>query len=267
MASRDAGGELTGVRNDRRPNRQTPEPNRQTSKPTDVRAEQVSRRELPLAGGACSHSKIFTFGQRLIDMGRGTDGCKVDRMADKYGLHGIDEELRRRHADEESLRALQRFLNARILERELQDAGADPLGAPADIYDQLVDDDTDAGKLASLEAKLRQRGVDLEAVRNDFVSHVTVGTHLNDCLNRSTEREPDVTPRSATETIAWSRTRMERIVAETLGRLENTDQLDIADPTVAGSITITCEECGSTHTPRELVDRGSCDCESPPERA
>lgn len=186
--------------------------------------------------------------------------CKVGRAIASYDLFEFDAELRRQRERGLSLRDLAAFTNTRMLERALADAGADVVGDPDSLYRALTDA-ADTGTRVEVESTLDREGVDVEALRDAFVSHTTVKTHLNDCLDVATDRELSVDPEAERGTIEWARTRSERVIEESLSRLRRAGELDTGPLAVAGTVRVTCEDCGRSYRLHDLLDAGGCDCE------
>jgi len=66
--------------------------------------------------------------------------CKLDRIADEYGLTSIDDELRGAKADGASLRDLETLVNHRLLKQAFLDAGSPLLPGEVDtLYELLTD--------------------------------------------------------------------------------------------------------------------------------
>lgn len=192
--------------------------------------------------------------------------CKVGRVADRYDLDELDEQLRHNHEEGVSLRKLTRRLNKRILGAAIEDAGdISTLLASDRGIDTLYDALREKGETQSTEAirvrtRLEQSGLDVDSVTADWVSHATIKTHLNECLDIDTSRDPSITTEDAINTIEWSRSRSESVVSETIERLRNADQLDVEDPTTTVTIRISCDSCGRSYTVRSLLEDGGCAC-------
>lgn len=193
--------------------------------------------------------------------------CKVGRVADRYDLANIDGDLPSRYADDASLRDLEALVNKRILRTAIEraDGGTSTLagsdrGVDA-LYEVLrTDKNASPAERARVRTRLEQAGIDVDAVTDDWVSHATVRTHLNDCLAMDTSREASLTPEEAISTVEWTRSRSERIVSETVQRLRTADVAEVTEPTVSVSVRITCEVCGRSYTIQDLLDEGGCAC-------
>lgn len=185
--------------------------------------------------------------------------CKVGRNVATYGLVRFDRTLQRRHEGGASLRELARYHDVRLLEAALADTETTVVGDAGAVYDKLTDG-TDAGRRAEAEARLSNAGVDVEALRADFVSHQTVRAHLRTCLSRDTDRSSEMDVDRARSTTEWARARSEAVVARTLERLRDAGGIATGDLDVTGTIRVTCTDCGRTYRTDELIDRGGCDC-------
>lgn len=200
-------------------------------------------------------------------MGEPTCSCKVGRAADRYDLTDLDTDLQERHDAGTSLRALATTVNKRILRTAVERSGGDvstivssDRGVDA-LFDVLDgSEETTETERVRVKTRLEQAGIDIEAVTDDWVSHATIKNHLNECLSVDTSRETSITESDAVNTVEWTRTRSENVVAETIQRLQNADLLEVGEPTTSVNIRITCENCGRSYTVRELLDAGGCAC-------
>ncbi|MFC5368982.1 rod-determining factor RdfA [Salinirubrum litoreum] len=108
---------------------------------------------------------------------------KVVRVIEAYGLTGLGEDLETRWLDtgEEGLstRQLADYFNKHVLERAVGDSDLSLLDTEVDrLYEQLTSDDVSAGLRTRTERRLAQNGVDVDRVRDDFVSHQSIHTYL-----------------------------------------------------------------------------------------
>ncbi|WP_158853390.1 rod-determining factor RdfA [Halorhabdus sp. CUG00001] len=193
--------------------------------------------------------------------------CKVGRVAERYDLSDLDTDLQSRHDAGTSLRALATVLNKRILRTALERAGGDTSTLVSsdrgvDTLFDVLDGSTEATDTERVRVKTRleQAGVDVEAVTDDWVSHATIKSHLNECLSVDTSRETSITESDAIDTIEWTRTRSENVIAETIERLQNAGLIAVGEPTTSVRARITCEDCGRSYAVRDLLDAGGCAC-------
>ncbi|MFB6354217.1 MAG: rod-determining factor RdfA [Halobacteriales archaeon] len=200
--------------------------------------------------------------------------CKVGRVVERRGLAGLDDELRRHRANGASLRTLADLVNRRVLAAALEGAADgvpmdDLFGAVSDdravelVYEALADDDAGAERRARVRTRLSQRGVDVDAVTDDWVTHPTVRRHLRECLGVDTGRDGSITGDDALDTIEWSRSRAEGVVGRTFERLDDAGLVQTGDLDVSATFQLTCTACGHTYRPRQLLEEGGCACHGP----
>jgi len=188
--------------------------------------------------------------------------CKVGRVADRYDLFELDATLGRRHEAGDGLRDLADLVNRRILEDALTGADADIVGDADALYATITEDDVSAGRRAEVRAQLSNAGVDVLGMEDDFVSHQTIKTHLNDCLDIDTSRSSTLDRERASGTVEWARSRSEAVIERTMERLQANDELSTGSLSVTHTVRITCEDCGRTYRQDELLETGRCACEA-----
>lgn len=118
-----------------------------------------------------------------------TCGCKISRNASKYGLEDIYRRLPDlwlgRGCEEHSLRELQRKLNAEVLRSALESEGEKTVVGEVEAkYDVLTGEEYTSGEKTEVENDLRSAGVDVEELKDDFVSHQSVANHFYKCLDK-----------------------------------------------------------------------------------
>ncbi|WP_135305601.1 rod-determining factor RdfA [Haloarcula amylovorans] len=189
--------------------------------------------------------------------------CKVDRVAKKRGLTELDDELRKRWADGDSLRDLERYCNESILRSAMHAAGMNTLdGEAANLYRLFTDDDVGPSKRIDAKFRLQRNGLDPETLAGDFVSYQTVRTHLNDCLDVTTARDSTLSVDSARTTVLKLVSRTESVTNQTITRLAGQGSLTIPSPSVTLSLRVACSECGDEYTFTGLLERGGCSCQN-----
>lgn len=186
--------------------------------------------------------------------------CKVDRIVDKYGLSGLDQELERRHRRGASLRDLETVINTRVLEQALLESKVALIGDTESIYHVLQGDD-DPGRTAEIRSQFERAGPPLSDVESDFVSHQTVKRHLQHCAGVDTTRQTRITLDDAQQTVEWAQSRNLSVIENTLDRLQSAGFLDSEHLDVTQSVRVTCEHTGETFRLREFLRRGGCGCE------
>lgn len=191
------------------------------------------------------------------------DACKVDRVSARWSLSGIDDRLRERFEDGESLRDLETYYNEAVLRAAMESAGMETIdGEVSNLYRLLTDDAVSAGGRVDAASRLERNGVDRASLVDDFVSYGTIRTHLSDCLDVRTGRDETVTVDGERTTVLKLVSRTESVAGRTVERLAERTGLTIPAPSVTVSVRVACLECNSEYSFTGLLDRGGCSCES-----
>lgn len=189
--------------------------------------------------------------------------CKLDRIADEYGLTSIDDELRRAKTNGASLRELETVVNHRLLKQVFLDAGSPLLPGEAEtLYELLTDSEVSKGTEIQLQNRLETEGIDAESLVADFVSYQTVRTHLRECLDVDTASQQQVALDTERKTIFGVLGRTEQIVQDSVDRLATADELETGALEVAVTARVTCEQCGHSYSLDELLSQQSCACDT-----
>jgi len=190
--------------------------------------------------------------------------CKVGRVTRKYGLDAVGSELaslwRGDDGESHSLRDLADRFNRRVLAAALRDASVEVLdGELQNTYRLLTDDEVSAGMRTQAVGRLERDGVDVEDVRNDFVSHQSIYTHLRECLNAEKGAEPVDRVASTRDTVGSMEARTEKIAANNLETLTG-DEIALGEFDVIVTTHVTCDSCGRRQEFGELLANGGCQC-------
>ena len=192
---------------------------------------------------------------------KSTDTCKIDRVAERRSLSGIDERLRDRFADGESLRSLETYYNEAVLRAAMASAGMDTIdGEVSNLYRLLTDDAVSAGGRVDAESRLERNGIDPATLTGEFVSYGTVRTHLRECLGVETRRDAEVSVDEGRTTVEKLVSRTESVARRTVERLADRTGLTITAPSVTVTVRVACRECNGEYTFGGLLDRGGCSC-------
>jgi hypothetical protein len=198
--------------------------------------------------------------------GSPTINSKVGRVIEEYGLEGRGEWLETHWTgdgvERRSLRDLADAFNRRLLEVAMQEAGMEPLEHDVEsAYELLTDEDASSGTRVDLRNRLEWKGVDVEALESDFVSHQAIHTYLTKV--RGVEREKSGTePREkGLQTIEGLQGRTRAVARDTLDRLVKSSGLDLAAFDVLVDVRVLCEDCGTQYQVAELLEQGGCDCQ------
>jgi len=190
------------------------------------------------------------------------DECKVCRVLSERGFEGYDERLLsewRGDGDQrKGYRQLAEWLNVTLLRREMDEVGLSTLGDEArSKYHRLQGDD---GRAVEMATVLSREGIDVERLRDDFVSYGVVRTHITECLGA--EYEPAGSGEWESDTINIARDHASEKIGEAVRSLVHKGQLDAnGEPTVHLTVELECEEC-HTRVPLERVKRRDylCNC-------
>lgn len=195
-------------------------------------------------------------------------GSKVGRVIREYDLQGLGEELERRwlgvDGERESLRDLADTFNHAVLEAALERAGEQPIeGEIENHYRLLTGDDVSASARAQAETRLGRLGLDVGTVTRDFVSHQAVHTYLTDVRGASLpsdDASPEATRTNRHEAIRRLRNRLVAVAERSLDSLRRAGHLTLGEFDVIVSLTVYCEDCGTSTTVAELFDNEGCRC-------
>lgn len=190
---------------------------------------------------------------------------KVARVIDEYDLDGWGETLERRwigDGDERSsLRDLADELNEAILEAALR--GSDRSVTRPDVestYRTLTEDDVSRADQLRKERELEQAGVDVDALRSDFVTHQAVHTYLTSYRGAELpERTPESAEREA-ENLQRLQGRTAAVAASTLERVVERGDVTDRDYELFVDVQVICEDCGASYDVGTLLREGGCDC-------
>lgn len=189
--------------------------------------------------------------------------CKVGRVAERWGFDDANSELadRRTREKQASLRELTAYFNQEVLRAAMERAGMAPLaGEVENTYQLLTDDSVGSGDRTRARRRLERAGVDVAAVRDDFVSHPTIGSHLRNCLELSEPTETDPVE-TARERIFKMQSRSEAVARNALEGLAAKGAVDAGEFTVVLDARVLCERCGTQHDVESFLERGGCGCE------
>jgi hypothetical protein len=192
---------------------------------------------------------------------------KVARLIESYDLGPLGADLEAAWLGEgrerESLRDLADRFNRALLLAAIRDAGMDVVdGEARNYYRLLTDEDVSAGRRVEAENRLESAGIDVEALRADFVTYQAIRHYLTDVRGASyendTERRGVERERSVIDRL---QSRVESVVRDTVDRLGNAGRLSVGEYRVFVSVDVLCQDCGRQYTVGELLDRGHCDCD------
>lgn len=195
--------------------------------------------------------------------------CKVQRTATTYRMDGITAELASRREDGDSFRDIATYFNTQVISKALSDAEvAEDRSVHAalagdtiaeDIYDVLRTDRDSDIRRAEVRARLADSGVDVDELERSFVSHVTIRSHLQDCVGVEPEETP--TPFEKTvNTAQGARNRAMNVIQSTLDRAVKDGKIQAGDLETEILVQVTCQDCGDTFYLTELLEDRECSC-------
>lgn len=193
--------------------------------------------------------------------GRESKVARLIRERELASLGGELERLWTRDEDRWSLRELAEHFNRELLSAAIREAGmADLNGEAANYYRLLTDDDVNPGDRVEAARRLERAGVDVERLREEFVSYQAVRTYLKGHRNAEYERtERDRVGRES-ESIRRFNARTEAIVRDKITRLRRQEHVAVGAPSVTVQVQVYCSECDSRYSVDRLLERGRCDC-------
>lgn len=198
---------------------------------------------------------------------RGGRGPKIERVADRYELDGLGDDLVNawlgEDSEQRSLRELEVEVNKRLIDAALTEAGAHALdGEVENFYRLLTSDDVSAGSKTEARNTLRAKGVDIDQLEADLISYQSVYNYLK--RHRNVERESTDEPNaeSGLNTIRKLRARLRTVTIDTIDRLVKADVLSLGTYEVDVDIRITCTDCETRLTPAALFSSGHCNCDT-----
>jgi len=191
---------------------------------------------------------------------------KVGRLITDYDLQDVGGELEARWlgdgCERQSLRSLADWFNRRLLAARLRSAGEQPIhGEVENLYRLLTDDNVGAGARVDAETRLDDEGLDPDTVRREFVSHQAIHTYLTEFRNVSKpdSRETDRVE-STRKAIQRLRNRLVAVTESSLESLIAAEELYLGDYEVFVDVQVFCEDCGTSRSLTDVLDRGGCDC-------
>lgn len=201
-------------------------------------------------------------------MARTSDGPrgKVARLIEEYGLSDIGDELEERWTrseDRSSLRDLAEYFNRELLRAAIADD--DPLeGEVENLYRLLSDEEVTSGTRQQARYRIEQRGVDVDALEDDFVSYQSIRTYLKkhrDATPPDTTGSPEDQLTRKRETVQRLTNRLNTVAEQSLTELRKAGHVTLGDFNVIVTVRVHCSDCGTQMPITELLTDGECDCE------
>ena len=191
---------------------------------------------------------------------------KVVRLLDRYDLEELGQELEAswtRPTEPASLRDLATRFNHRLLEATMDNAGATPLdGEIENTYRLLTDDNVSPGAATEARRRLERAGVDVDQLKEDFVSRQAIHTYLTKVRGVTNQQDDENPVENAESYLRNLKQRTATITQSRITQLREAAHLSIGSPRVLVDIQILCENCGQQYSLEELFASGSCACDS-----
>jgi hypothetical protein len=201
------------------------------------------------------------------DSERKRSRTKIDRVVERYGLRRIPEQLRDLWLgtgdEQRSTRELADWFNRQVLGAAIADLPAVTISGDVDqIYTQLQGEDSADRRL--IRDRLMQRGVDIDEVEANFISHQTVYRYLTEELGvQQPTPSPEEQAERAVETVGRLRGRTSAVARQSVETLISTDQAQIGPFSVITDVQVICEQCGRSFDLPTLTETGGCGCLTP----
>lgn len=191
---------------------------------------------------------------------------KVERVIEKYDLENFGDELARRWTapeDSDSLRNLADLMNQTVISAALRESNAEVLqGEVENMYTLLTDDETTEGMRVQAKNTLESKGMDVDQLLSDFVSHQAVYTYLTDIRDVSKETNSTNRVDSVIQSVQKLRGRLVAVIERSLTSLRSTHKLRLGDFDVLVDTQVYCRDCGTQYEVIQLLERGGCDCDT-----
>lgn len=195
-----------------------------------------------------------------------SSNTKVAQLIEKYGFDGLGDEFERRwtrqDGERDSLRTLAELFNQRLLRRAMEDVGAEPLeGEVENVYELLTGDDVTSGTRTETETRLRQQGIDIEELRDDFVTYQAIRTYLKKIRSVEYSRKETDSVETAKSSFNRLMGRATTVIEQKLQSLASANKLTLGTPRVRTTVLVYCEDCETQYDVTTLLNREGCDCE------
>ena len=191
---------------------------------------------------------------------------KVARLVELYGLDEMPERLERYWrgdgVERHSLRELATLFNERLVRAAMTEAGMNPLDGEAEnLYDLLDGDDATSGARTRAERRLDREGVDVDDLRDSFVSHQAIHTYLTSVREQEYETDgSDADAEERIETVQRLAGRTRSISADAVESLDEADEITVGEFDVTVDVRVTCRDCNGRYDIATLLRGDGCAC-------
>jgi hypothetical protein len=166
--------------------------------------------------------------------------------------------------DRKSLRELAEMFNHRVLKSQMTAAGLSTLdGEVSNIYRLLTAEEVSSGMKIEAKNRLKQNGIDVEELKQDFISYQAMRSYLKRYRGAEyVEEDEHDRAEKVLKTVQRLRSRVRSVTTKKLDQLRETKQLALGDYRLFVDIDVLCEDCGMKYSISELLERKECDCGS-----
>lgn len=191
---------------------------------------------------------------------------KVATLIDEYSMDGLGSELEGRWtadgAKRMSLRDLADYFNRRLLKTAIREAGEiAPEREVTSMYQNLIDDDISPGVRTDTQQTLREYGVDVALLEQNFVTYQAIRSYLKDWRGAEYEQPSNDEKRTKDrESIQRLLTKTLSVTEDRLEKLRETDRIDAEEFEVFIDAKVLCQECGIQYAVADFIDNRGCDC-------
>lgn len=190
---------------------------------------------------------------------------KVGRLIEAYDLDGVGAELERRWTADgdqsRSLRELADDFNQRLLQAAMTEAGMSPLdGDVENVFRLLTGESATSGARTEAASRLAKNGIDVDELRDEFVSYQAVRTYLREYRGVTYDADSGDRLTATRESVGRLKGRLVTVTEDKLSTLRADDEIDAGELTVLATVQVFCEDCETTYTVEEFLDRGRCGC-------
>lgn len=216
------------------------------------------------AGDAFKRSHYVVIGVTMAGQPDATRS-KVGRVIAEYDLEGLGAELERRWSAEgderASLRELATYFNQRVLEAALDAHDQQPITETVEsTYRLLTDDDASPASQTRVTRELERAGIDIDALRDDFVSHQAIHTYLTDYRDASPPSSDSSPVETAESALNRLQSRMDAVASSQIERLAKSGDVAESDVEVFVNVEVFCNECGRSTSVVDYIQSGGCEC-------
>jgi hypothetical protein len=191
---------------------------------------------------------------------------KVGNIIETYSLEDMGADLESRWlgegAESQSLRELADYFNRSVLRKTLKENGWQALDREVEnIYETLTNDDLSSGEKMEIRRSLEHEGVDIDQLKQDFVTHQAIHSYLTKGRGADKEYTPTDRVESVRKSIQRLKSRLTAVTESSLSRLRDTDTITLGDFDVLVDLSVVCSDCGKHMSISELLEEGGCDCD------